>query len=179
MEGKINKEIGNSAIFLLGFMASGKTSYGRKAAKSLNLPFIDLDATIEDTSGMSIAELFEKRGEKTFREIEMKTLERLLPYQGIISLGGGTVSNKAVWPLLKTSGLTVFLDMPFEQCLGRLRTSKKSRPLASNLKDIKAIDELRALYEARQDIYNLADHKLHFPYDHKSLTFKITEWLND
>ena len=179
MEGKINKEIGDSAIFLLGFMASGKTSYGRKAAKSLNLPFIDLDATIEDTSGMSIAELFEKRGEKAFREIEIKTLESHLPFQGIISLGGGTVCNPEVWPLLKSNGVTVFLDMPFEQCLGRIRTSKKSRPLASNLRDIEGIDKLRTLYEARQDTYNRADHKLKFPYDHKSLASKISKWLND
>jgi len=179
MEGKINKEIGDSAIFLLGFMASGKTSYGRKAAKSLNLPFIDLDATIEDTSGMSIAELFEKRGEKAFREIEIKTLESHLPFQGIISLGGGTVCNPEVWPLLKSNGVTVFLDMPFEQCLGRIRTSKKSRPLASNLRDMEGIDKLRTLYEARQDTYNRADHKLKFPYDHKSLASKISKWLND
>ena len=49
-------------IFLLGFMASGKSSYGRKAAKRLELPFIDLDVEIEKKIGMSIPELFQKQG---------------------------------------------------------------------------------------------------------------------
>ena len=68
---------------------------------------------------------------------------------------------KEVWPLLKTSGLTVFLDMPFEQYQVAFEPQNRDH-LLQNLKDIEAIDELRALYEARQDIYNLADHKLHF-----------------
>ena len=179
MEGKIKKTITTSTTFLLGFMACGKSSYGRKAANRLDLPFIDLDNTIEKSHGMTISELFQKQGEAKFRAIEKEILQSILPQPGIISLGGGTVCNPEVWPLLKSNGVTVFLDMPFEQCLGRIRTSKKSRPLASNLRDMEGIDKLRTLYEARQDTYNRADHKLKFPYDHKSLASKISKWLND
>ena len=164
-------------IFLLGFMASGKSSYGRKAAKRLELPFIDLDAQIEKEKGMSIPELFQKQGEQAFRAIEFETLSNLLPQPGIISLGGGTVCNQDVWDLLKGHGLTVFLDMPFEQCLGRLRTSKKARPLAANLENKVAIDTLRTLYEIRQENYHLADHKVDFPYDHKSLANNLSSWM--
>ena len=164
-------------IFLLGFMASGKSSYGRKAAKCLDLPFIDLDVMIEEEMGMNIPKIFLKHGERAFRAIEFETLSNLLPQPGIISLGGGTVCNQEIWPLLKAHGLTVFLDMPFEQCLGRLRSSKKARPLASNLEDKSAIDKLRKLYETRQDDYNLADHKVDFPYDHKALAKSLFSWI--
>ena len=166
-------------IFLLGFMASGKSSYGRKAAKRLELPFIDLDVEIERKMGMSIPELFQKQGEQAFRAIEFETLANLLPQSGIISLGGGTVCSQDVWTLLKSQGLTVFLDMPFEQCLGRLRTSKKARPLASNLEDKEAIDRLRRLYETRQENYRLADHTVDFPYDHKSLASSLSSWIKE
>ena len=105
-------------------MACGKSSYGRKAANRLDLPFIDLDNTIEKSHGMTISELFQKQGEVKFRAIEKEILQSILPQPGIISLGGGTVCNPEVWPLLKSNGITVFLDMPFEQCLGRIRTSK-------------------------------------------------------
>lgn len=158
-------------------MASGKTSYGRKAAKRLELPFIDLDGVIEKEMGMSIPELFQKQGEQAFRAIEFKTLSNLLPQYGIISLGGGTVCNPEIWSLLKVHGLTVFLDMPFEQCLGRLRTSKKARPLAENLENKEAIDNLRTLYESRQENYNLADHKVDFPFDHRSLVNSLSSWI--
>lgn len=158
-------------------MASGKSSYGRKAAKRLALPFIDLDAEIEKKTDMSIPELFQKRGEQVFRTIEFETLSNLLPQTGIISLGGGTVWNQDVWDLIKGHGITVFLDMPFEQCLGRLRTSKKARPLAANLEDKEAVNRLRTLYEARQEIYHLADHKVDFPYDHKSLANSLSSWI--
>lgn len=164
-------------IFLLGFMASGKSSYGRKAAKRLELPFIDLDAAIEKEMSMSIPELFQKQGEQAFRAIEFETLSNLLPQSGIISLGGGAVCNQKIWPLLKVHGLTVFLDMPFEQCLGRLRTSKKARPLAENLENKEAVDNLRTLYKSRQDNYNLADHKVDFPFDHKSLANSLSSWI--
>lgn len=160
-------------------MASGKSSYGRKTAKHLGLPFVDLDSAIEKTTGMSIPEFFQKQGEQRFRAIELDTLKTLLPQHGIISLGGGTVCNDEVWPLLKVNGLSVFLDMPFEHCLGRLRTSKKSRPLAGNLEDENAIDKLRTLYDMRRASYSLADQTIEFPYDHKLLASKISGWLND
>lgn len=166
-----------TSFFLIGFMASGKSSYGRKAAKRLALPFIDLDSAIEEAVGMSIPELFQKQGEEAFRTTERETLKRLLPHPGIISLGGGTVCSEGIWPLLKANGITVFLDMPFEQCLGRLRTSKKARPLAENLEDKTAIEKLRALYEKRRAIYKLADHKISFPYDHSVVATKLSSWM--
>ena len=177
MENSIVSQKTTKTIFLLGFMASGKSSYGRKAAKRLELPFIDLDAEIEKKMGMSIPQLFQKQGEQAFRAIEFETLSNLLPQSGIISLGGGTVCNQDVWDLLKGNGITVFLDMPFEQCLGRLRTSKKARPLAASLEDKEAINRLRTLYETRQEIYHLADHKVDFPYDHKSLADSLSSWI--
>ncbi len=177
MEKSIVSQKTTRTVFLLGFMASGKSSYGRKAAKRLELPFIDLDDEIEKKMGMNIAELFQKQGEQSFRDIEFETLSNLLPQSGIISLGGGTVCNHNVWDLLKNHGLTVFLDMPFEKCLGRLRTSKKARPLAVNLENKEAIDRLHTLYEKRKENYHRADHKVDFPYDHKSLANSLSLWM--
>ena len=62
-------------IILIGFMGSGKTSVGKKLADTLNLSFLDTDEQIEKTSGMKIADIFEKYGEVYFRELETETLK--------------------------------------------------------------------------------------------------------
>ncbi len=66
-----------SKIYLIGFMGSGKTTVGRKLASRLNWSFIDLDDRIESKAGMEIMEIFAKKGESGFREIESEVLRSL------------------------------------------------------------------------------------------------------
>ena len=85
-------------IILIGFMGSGKTSVGKKLADTLNLSFLDTDEQIEKTSGMKIADIFEKYGEVYFRELETETLKNLLKDEErkVISVGGGLPDRKSV-----------------------------------------------------------------------------------
>src|SRR5687768_16268735 len=81
-------------LLLSGFMATGKSTVGRRIAERSSLPFLDLDAAIEQAAGCSIAELFQKRGEGAFRELEREQLLRCLDDREpgvVVALGGGTL----------------------------------------------------------------------------------------
>ena len=75
-------------------MGSGKSSIGNLVSKKLDLPFIDIDGLIEKNTGMSILEIFEKKGENYFRSLEEKiTLKCLKKIKNVVSLGGGGFIN--------------------------------------------------------------------------------------
>src|SRR5690606_25140642 len=77
-------------IFLVGFMGSGKSTWGRKLANATGRPFLDLDNEIVQNIGMSIPEYFAQFGEERFRIKEREILHKLQTNTGIISTGGGT-----------------------------------------------------------------------------------------
>ena len=79
-------------IFLIGFMGSGKTHWGRQLAEKLQLPYFDLDTVIMAREKKSISEIFAEKGEEHFRYLEKEVLEDLVHQQDqfIISSGGGT-----------------------------------------------------------------------------------------
>ena len=79
------------SIFLLGFMGTGKSTWGKKWAGLYNMPFLDLDELIEQATGSTVVDIFEKEGEDFFREKETEILKSRCNVQGhIISCGGGT-----------------------------------------------------------------------------------------
>ncbi|SEG53327.1 shikimate kinase [Sphingobacterium lactis] len=77
-------------IFLVGFMGSGKTTWGKKLANAMGLPFLDLDHEIVKHIGMSIPEYFALHGEDRFRTVEREIMQQQLGKTGVISTGGGT-----------------------------------------------------------------------------------------
>ena len=84
-------------LVFLGMMGSGKSSIGHLVSKKLNLVFIDIDNLIEEEAGMSVAEIFEKKGEDYFRILEEKTtLKNLKKNSQVISLGGGGFVNDKI-----------------------------------------------------------------------------------
>ena len=77
----------NKNLVFLGMMGSGKSSIGNLVSKKLNLPFIDMDNLIIESAGMSISEIFEKKGEVYFRNLEEKiTLRSLKKIRNVVSL---------------------------------------------------------------------------------------------
>ena len=79
-------------VLLTGFMGAGKTAVGMRLAERLELPFVDLDEIIEETSGASIREIFESQGEDEFRRRERVALKKTLESpEGIVATGGGTL----------------------------------------------------------------------------------------
>jgi shikimate kinase len=82
---------------LVGLPGSGKSTIGRRLAKALDLPLLDTDAAIEETTGRTIADIFATDGEKEFRRIEEEVIRSALQtHDGVLSLGGGAVTTAGV-----------------------------------------------------------------------------------
>jgi shikimate kinase len=142
-------------IHLVGFMGSGKTTIGRLLAERIGWSFADLDEEIEAAEGAAIAEIFEKRGEAEFRRIETEMLRRRIRFIGrgkptVTALGGGAFAQPENRELALQHGIAIWLDCPFEMVQRRVAPFSH-RPLARDPQ------RFAALYEARREIYALAD----------------------
>ncbi len=141
------------AVFLVGFMASGKSSVGRDLARRLDWDFVDLDTRIESREGQTIPEIFRDRGETGFRLAETSALCDLtesLEHNAVIALGGGTFAQLKNRELLRP-WFSVFLDVPLDELWRRSSEDATKRPLR---KDDPA--EFASLYEYRLPFYRQA-----------------------
>jgi shikimate kinase len=123
-------------IVLLGYMASGKSSIGKKLAKSLGMNFIDLDDYIIEQEKMSITNIFKNKGEIYFRNIEHQYLKEILSQDKdfILSLGGGTPCyGKNMEEINKEGVLSVYLKGSIATLVQRLIKKKSKRPLIASL----------------------------------------------
>src|SRR5262245_52347162 len=157
-----------SPIFLLGFMASGKSTVGPVLAAKLDRRFIDLDCVIEAKVGCAIVELIEREGEERFRELETETLREAASHgRTIIAPGGGAITREENRELMSRLGVTVWLDAPFELCWLRIQNDGATRPLAP--------DEAtaRARYEGRLALYRQAS--IHIPINQSHSPNDISE----
>ncbi len=145
----------SSNLYLIGPMGAGKSTVGKRLARSLNLKFIDLDEVIEDEAGSSIPLIFELQGEAAFRERETAALARMTQLQGVVlATGGGSVLAPANQALLTQHGFVLYLEAPIELQLERLARDT-SRPL---LRAPDRQQRLRDLAQTRNPIYRqLAD----------------------
>jgi len=144
-------------VVLVGMMGSGKTAIGRALAAALDVPFVDSDAAIEEAAAATIAEIFERDGEKFFRKREAEILRRLLSGSpGIVSTGGGAFLSDDNRDLIAQMGVAVWLDADLEILWERVR-HKDTRPLLRT-PDPKAT--LATIYEERTPIYRLAGLKI-------------------
>ena len=136
-------------VYLTGFMGSGKTAIGRRIAERLGLPFVDLDAEIERTSGVTVRALFESEGEEAFRERETMFLlaTESLP-SAVIATGGGCYVRSQNRERIGRLGTTVFLDVPFPTILSRLE-GKTDRPLFTSA------EQARQLLADREPFYRM------------------------
>ena len=127
-------------IFIIGFMGSGKSTVGKELAGRLGYRFIDMDQEIERDQGMSINEIFNGPGETFFREMESKLLKQLIKLDDIVvSTGGGVPCNKDNMEIIKTNGISIYLEMSPEAILSRLKDASDERPLIKD-KDINELE---------------------------------------
>lgn len=142
-------------IFLLGFMGSGKSTIGRQLSKLMNLPFIDLDHCIEIQESTSISKLFEERGEVYFRELETRTLRKLISENEnvILSLGGGTPCFHNNMIDINNSGLSVYLEASPEELSRRLINEKDHRPLLAGKSDQELLEFIKMKLQEREAFY--------------------------
>lgn len=146
-------------IWLVGMMASGKTTAGRLAAASLDVAFFDTDELVADEAGTSIAELWAERGEEAFREAERAMVARLEPKQGIVATGGGVVLDEANRMVLTRSGTVAWLDAS-PMVLASRAGGSAERPLLAG-SDNEAESVLSETLAERASLYSeVADHRL-------------------
>lgn len=120
-----------SPIYLVGFMGCGKSAVGRELAVNLGREFVDLDQEVEIQCGTSIADLIATAGETTFRRKESEALVAVSSLEAVVvATGGGVILDPANRRLLHDSGITVWLDAPFELCWNRIAGARTIRPLA-------------------------------------------------
>jgi len=125
----LKEKLGGRNIFLIGMMGSGKSQTGPVLAKMINYAFVDTDDVIEKASKQSISSIFEKDGEKVFRDVEKKVLKEISQHHSlVIATGGGLVTVPENWGMLH-QGIVIWLDLDLKRSIKRLESDKKKRPL--------------------------------------------------
>src|SRR3954469_24198223 len=119
-------------VVLVGLMGVGKSTVGRRLARRLDLPFVDSDSEIEETVGLPWGELFERYGEKDYRDGERRLVARLVDGEvRVIATGGGGFVDPSTRKLLKDQTITVWLDAPID-VLAERTARRDTRPLLKN-----------------------------------------------
>ncbi len=150
----LKEKLGGRNIFLIGMMGSGKSQTGPVLAKMINYAFVDTDDVIEKASKQSISSIFEKDGEKVFRDVEKKVLKEISQHHSlVIATGGGLVTLPENWGILH-QGIVIWLDLDLKRSIKRLESDQKRRPLL--LEDNLAAN-FSQIYESRKPIYLESD----------------------
>ena len=136
-------------LYLVGFMGTGKTTAGRRVASRLNMRFLDVDCEIERKEGVSINQIFEKKGENAFRRMERNFIESEHPRSGcVVSCGGGLVVPEGMPELLRSRGVVVCLWATPDTILARTKENS-SRPLLEAPDPLRRIQKLLDQREPR------------------------------
>jgi shikimate kinase len=143
-------------VVLVGLMGAGKTSIGRRLARTLAAPFADADEEIVAAAGLSIPDIFQLYGEPRFRELERRVIARLLDGGPIIlALGGGAFMDPDTRARIAERAVSVWLRADLDTLVARTARKKGTRPLLER-GDPQEI--LAALMRERYPVYALADH---------------------
>tara|TARA_Y100000591_G_scaffold183309_1_gene158259 strand:- start:203 stop:715 length:513 start_codon:yes stop_codon:yes gene_type:complete len=143
-------------LVFLGMMGSGKSSIGSLVSKKLNINFIDVDKKIEKKLGLKISKIFEKKGEKYFRQIEeVETLKYLKNKKTVIALGGGAFLNNKIKKEILDNHISFWLNWDIKTLVNRIKDSSK-RPIAYKSSKI----EIEELIKKRSIIYSKAMYKI-------------------
>lgn len=134
-------------IYLVGFMAAGKTTVARAVAARLGWRAEDVDELIEARERRTVADIFAKSGEAYFRAIEREILRLVLPLRhSVVATGGGTFMDPENRAAINLDGVSIWLDVPLEELIARLPADGR-RPLAADRA------QMERLYAVRQAAY--------------------------
>ena len=126
---------------LIGMPGSGKTMLGKKMAENQGKTFIDIDDVVESVEGMTVAEIFDQKGEAYFRKVESEALEACCKRTGlVIATGGGVVKRRANCNIIRQNGVVIWIKRDLD------KLAKDGRPLSLST-------PLEQLYEERKDAY--------------------------
>lgn len=146
-------------IFLIGFMGSGKTHWGRLLSQKLSLPFFDLDEQIANAESKTITEIFAGEGEEYFRLKEMEILHIITESHGtfVMSCGGGAPCYFNNIEYMNRAGTTVWINASIDTLFERLLKEKEHRPLLKNLSNDQLKMFIKKKFSDRKIYYEQAD----------------------
>jgi len=146
-------------IFLIGFMGSGKTHWGRIWAQKNQLTFYDLDEQIEKTIGETIANIFEKKGEDNFREMERYVLRKFdVRNNFLMACGGGTPCFFENLQWMNEQGTTIYLQASPQEILEKIMNETEERPLLKKLNTSELLFFIEQKLKEREPFYKQAKH---------------------
>lgn len=143
-------------IAVIGLRGAGKTTIGTALARSLDVPFFELDREIERLSGTSLGSIIELYGQHAYRRYELDALQQLLDTHErfVVATGGSIVSESTTYELLLRNFLTIWIRTTPEEHMGRVIAQGDKRPMAGSHQ---AMDDLRRILEERTPLYARAD----------------------
>jgi len=148
-------------IFLIGYMASGKSKAGELLAAQLGYAFEDTDSTLEKNERKSIGELFSTGGEEAFRQLERNVLQATFKKKNIVvATGGGLPCYSDNMQQMNEEGLTIYLEANAGLLFHRLLQSRQGRPLLEGLSDVELMEKINAHLAERMPFYERAKLKV-------------------
>ena len=140
-------------IFFVGFLGAGKSTLARNLGSMFHRSFVDTDRLVERALGMSVSEVFAKKGEPFFRDAETRELSRLAGRKSLlVSCGGGIVERQENLDLMHEMGVVVFLDGDLEDSLRQIRCPERRPDLGSAEHAAEVYRHRRPLYERAADL---------------------------
>jgi shikimate dehydrogenase len=148
-------------VFLTGFMGVGKSVVASALAAKLGWKFVDTDQLIVEQAGMSVPQIFEKKGEVFFRELECAAVSKAAEMtKTIVALGGGALINPESFRKVEDAGQLVCLVAKPDSLQTRLRNTASSRPLLAGLAPQEQLAKINAMLTERQPVYDRASFKV-------------------
>jgi shikimate kinase len=145
-------------VYLIGYMASGKTRLGQELSVLTGYQFVDTDEMFEERYRISIFDFFERYSEDSFRKIEKELLAETLNYRdAIIATGGGTPCFFDNMDFIKRNGTSIYLKMGLVNLIDRLAAVRKKRPLLKNKTMTEMRSYIKSQLEEREHYYSQAD----------------------
>ena len=139
-------------------MGSGKSTLGKKIARTLNIPFLDSDEEIEKGVLLSVGEIFGTYGEARFREIETEFIQSLVDEgEFVLATGGGMPCFHRNMELLNQLGTTFYLERSPKELSHRLLHAKSKRPLIDGMEEEELLTFIEQRLSEREEFYRQAN----------------------
>lgn len=143
-------------LFLIGYRGTGKTTIAPLLGQLIELPVIDLDQRIIDSTGKLIREIFEEQGEQEFRKIEQRELQQAIKQvPSVISLGGGTIVSEVNRSTINSNGKAVWLQAHPDTICSRLQSDDLSKQNRPSLTGLDLMDEIESVLAERRPFYDV------------------------
>lgn len=142
-------------LCLVGLRGAGKSTLGALAGQALNIPFVELNAEIEEQSGMAADEVIALYGQEGYRKLEAQAINRVIATHDslVLAVAGGIVAEPETWNLLLGRFHTIWLKATPDEHMARVRAQGDERPMAGNPE---AMEQLKSILTSREALYGRA-----------------------